>query len=315
MSTDGSRSADIAPPRRGAASWCADRHIATKVLASVAVLALAALVVGVFGLHGLAQTDGATASMYSQNVKESVATTRLVGDVKDMRIAIRDAALAPTPADAQTALDSLGPLTTTFNSDVRAFKATSPAASTAKLLERVRSDVAAGLAFNTANTAPLALKHDTAGWVAANAKNQSFKDATANLETLSGLVASDARRTAAENHTSYEHLRVTMLLVLLVGIALGAVAAVVVARDLAKRVGKVQKVAEALAAGDLTATSGIRSRDEIGQMSTSLDDALTQLRELMTSSVETSEALAAAAEELSASSQQIAAGAEETSVQ
>ena len=76
-----------------------------------------------------------------------------------------------------------------------------------------------------------------------------------------------------------------------------------------------QDVAEALAAGDLTVSSGLTTKDEMGRMGASLDSAVDGLREVMATVVGSADAVAASSEELSASSAQISASAEETSAQ
>ncbi|SDD58259.1 methyl-accepting chemotaxis protein [Geodermatophilus telluris] len=104
-----------------------------------------------------------------------------------------------------------------------------------------------------------------------------------------------------------------------VAIALGLVATLVLALGTARRIVRpltsVLSVASALAAGDLTTTSGVRSRDEVGRVALALDEAQARLREVMASVVSSADAVAASSEELSASSAQISASAEETSAQ
>ena len=73
-----------------------------------------------------------------------------------------------------------------------------------------------------------------------------------------------------------------------------------------------QDVAEALAAGDLTKTSGLTTKDELGRMGAALDEAVDSMRGVLASVSSSADAVAASSEELSASSAQISASAEET---
>ena len=86
-----------------------------------------------------------------------------------------------------------------------------------------------------------------------------------------------------------------------------------VVRSIVTPLRRVSEVLSALAAGDLTQTSGVDSKDEVGEMAAALDTAMTGLREVMTTVVGSADAVAASSEELSASSAQISASAEETS--
>jgi methyl-accepting chemotaxis protein len=105
------------------------------------------------------------------------------------------------------------------------------------------------------------------------------------------------------------------LVVALVGIVLIGIVSWATLRSITRPVRAVRKSLTALAAGDLTSATGIRSRDEIGQIAASLDSAQAALREVMATVVGSADAVAASSEELSASSGQIAASAEETSAQ
>jgi methyl-accepting chemotaxis protein len=86
-------------------------------------------------------------------------------------------------------------------------------------------------------------------------------------------------------------------------------------RSITRPVRRVQSALEALAGGDLTVATGVRSKDEIGRMAAALDTAQESLRDVLASVVSSADAVAASSEELSASSAQISASAEETSAQ
>nr|WP_243697597.1 methyl-accepting chemotaxis protein [Geodermatophilus obscurus] len=109
--------------------------------------------------------------------------------------------------------------------------------------------------------------------------------------------------------------RWTMIAVVVLGALLAFALALTVARRIVRPIDAVASVAEALAAGDLTRTTGVRRDDEVGRAAAAIDAALGELRTVMTSVVGAADAVAASSEELSASSAQISASAEETSAQ
>jgi methyl-accepting chemotaxis protein len=99
------------------------------------------------------------------------------------------------------------------------------------------------------------------------------------------------------------------------GLLLTVVISVFTLRSITRPVLLVKASLEALAAGDLTVVTGVRSKDEVGQMAASLDAAQLSLREVLAGVAASAQAVASSSEELSANSAQIAASAEETSVQ
>ncbi|CAA9230766.1 MAG: Methyl-accepting chemotaxis sensor/transducer protein, partial [uncultured Blastococcus sp.] len=123
----------------------------------------------------------------------------------------------------------------------------------------------------------------------------------------------EAAKLAAEDRQE----RTTQIMVgaIVVGALLVLGVALLVARRITRPLGALMTVATALAAGDLTKTSGVTQNDEVGRTAAALDEALGSLRELMASVVNSADAVAASSEELSASSAQISASAEETTAQ
>jgi methyl-accepting chemotaxis protein len=99
----------------------------------------------------------------------------------------------------------------------------------------------------------------------------------------------------------------------------GVVMTVVVGVWMAGRVGgslaRLQYVAEGLASGDLTRSTGLDRRDEIGRAAAAIDRATVELRDTMTVVMQTAQGMAAASQGLSAASAQVSAGSQETSVQ
>jgi len=100
-----------------------------------------------------------------------------------------------------------------------------------------------------------------------------------------------------------------------VGLLLIVLISTVTLRSITRPVRLVKASLEALATGNLTLDTGIRSTDEIGEIATALDAAQASLREVMSLVAGSAGAVAGSAEELSASATQIAASAEETSAQ
>ena len=133
------------------------------------------------------------------------------------------------------------------------------------------------------------------------------------LEAEEALVARAAvelaEDAASEADTAIMTAVITLAvgLVLVVGLALGA------AQILRGQVSHVRRVAEALAQGDFTVSSGMDSRDELGQMGVALDTATQTLRHTMARVAGSAQSVATAAADLAAGNQQVSSGAHEVS--
>ncbi len=97
------------------------------------------------------------------------------------------------------------------------------------------------------------------------------------------------------------------------GVVLAALLAWLLARSLIGPLDRIRAVAEAVGERDLTRTTGLTRRDEVGRTGAALDTAVTEVRALVAQLDTSADAVAVAAQELSASSAQIAASAEDTS--
>lgn len=100
-----------------------------------------------------------------------------------------------------------------------------------------------------------------------------------------------------------------------VGVTLAAAFGVYVTTSLVRRVRRVNDTLEKLADGDLTVTTGMTVKDEIGLMSANLDVALTHVHGLVEAVSASAATLAAASEELSASNSQVTTATAQTSSQ
>ena len=111
--------------------------------------------------------------------------------------------------------------------------------------------------------------------------------------------------------------RATVLLVAVGALALvlSALLATLAARSVVIPLRRVKASLDAAAHGDLTVASGVSRGDEVGDMAGSLATMQENLRQVLSSVVESADAVAASSEELSASSAQISASAQETSAQ
>ena len=135
------------------------------------------------------------------------------------------------------------------------------------------------------------------------------------MQTLESAESADAAQNAAAATTGYRTGRTISITTIVVGLALALGLGFLVARRIVRSLARVKEVCDALAAGDLTRTTGLTSRDEPGQMGRALDEAMGHLRRTVTTIDGSAVSLAGASEEMTGTSLQIAASAEEASAQ
>lgn len=141
--------------------------------------------------------------------------------------------------------------------------------------------------------------------------------------------ASDTARESKEEHaeeqfqsnsSSYQAARSLMLGACACSLVIGLVLSVVLARGFSIPLGLAVNALEKVAAGDLTASLDVQTKDEVGRMAVSLNEALEKLRATLedvatsaASANSSSQELAAAADAIASGAQEQAASLEETS--
>ena len=316
MSSTSSPAAPTGAPARHRA-WWGDRPVATKVLTAVGAAAAVAVVIGLTGLHALASEAETSQRIYQEDVLGIDGISALIGDVQALAVAQRDAVLADTPTETISALGRVQQARDDFDTDLASFLALDHPSEAEDALVEIGATFEQAEDIEDQALRGLAQAHDQAGWLAVYDAQvaplfTTMLDGLAEMEELESAGAA-ASAAAAEQESAEQ--RTFALVVLVVGVLLALGVGFAVARSLARDVRRVERVAEALAAGDLTRTSGLTTRDELGRMGAAIDDAMGRLRAVMATVVASSSTVASSAEELSASAAQIAASAEETSVQ
>jgi methyl-accepting chemotaxis protein len=304
-------------PTMSRAAWWGDRGVKTKILSAVTVAGVVAGAIGVLGIRSLSDSAAEADAMYSDNLLGVAAAGAMDTALSDMRIGSRSVLLAADAAGRQQNLTALQGLFDAFDATVDAYVATGVDAERRKILDEVTTAKDAYESWQLQVMAPIALRGDLAGWVAENGvTGKPLTDAMSQgTQALRDMEARDAEAANVHIAATASSQRTLDVVLVVVGIAVALGLGWFVANGIARSTRRVQDVTAALSAGDLTVTSGLRTRDELGRMGAALDAAVADLRGVMATVVSSAEAVAASSEELSASSAQISASAEETSAQ
>jgi len=311
MATD-SVHATPAPRRR----FLGDLSVRTKILAAVGMAALVAVIVGVVGLIALQQASAAAQRMYSKNLTSVKAVAALQRPMLQARIDIGSNALAPDTAGKAKYEQAFRSDLTAFDQAEADYRATGPAGE-ATLVDDLSTQWASYGQIALDKQMPASRIGDVRTWLAIRDTQATpvIKKIIADITTLTDEESADAAHNADQARAAYRSSRTASILLLVVGV-FGAVAiGAVVARVIVRSLGKVRNVCDGLAAGDLTRTTGLVSRDEPGRMGEALDSALATLRQTVATISGSAGSLSQASDRMSQVSDRIAASAEQTTVQ
>ncbi|WP_212989060.1 methyl-accepting chemotaxis protein [Actinoplanes auranticolor] len=304
-----------AQPARGRRTF-ADLSVNVKVLAAVAVASLVAVIVGINGIRSLSDASHAAQHIYTSNVAGVGAVGDMQAAVSQARSDLANQALALDPATTAKFGDAFNKDVEAFGAALAAYRASNPDGDPA-LVAKVESTFGAYVKIAREEMLPAGARNDIVTW-------NKLRDTKTlplltpiyqDVATLDSMEVADAAKSAAAARSDYQSSRMIAIIELVVGVLLALALGALVARRLVQALTKVKAVCEALAAGDLTRTSGLTSRDEPGQMGRALDAAVGRLRQTVTTIDGSAASLASASEQMTGTATQIAASAEETSTQ
>jgi methyl-accepting chemotaxis protein len=294
---------------RSRLGWLADRPIAVKLGAVVALMGVVGILIAVVGVQGAHSLRDGEQRLYTQVAQPMVTLGAIQRSFQGDRVRT----ISYGTADAETRA--------TLRADLG--KRQGELQTLLGEYDGKQGDDAAWTAMTTALTAYYeatgqrldAIDAGTAGPLGFTDEKPLSTVVMEQYALESDAQAAHAAEEAAAGDSLASQVTTQIVASLLVGLVVATALATLVVRMLTRTIRSVQASVEALAAGDLTVAPEISSADEVGRMASSLADAQESLRGLLASVVASSDAVAASSEELSASSAQISASAEETSAQ
>ncbi|GIG30759.1 methyl-accepting chemotaxis protein [Cellulomonas marina] len=306
-----------APQPRRPLQRLSDLGVRVQVLSALLVAVLVGALVGTLAVAALGSADARTKGLYEQNVQGLLQAAVIRRATVSMRFDLANLMIAQDDDDLAAARSAMV-------DDEAALRDAMAAYGELDLTDAARDSLAAFtkafeeyVVIRDAQLVPAALADDRATYVSVR-DGEAAGTIVRMMGSLDALVTGETDAAAAaaqEAHASFLSSRTRTVVLLVVGMGVAVGIAVVVAGSVARRLGRVRDVADALSRGDLTRRVDLDSRDEVGLVGQALDRAAAFLRGTVTTIDASAVSLASASEQMSASSGQIAAAAEETAAQ
>jgi methyl-accepting chemotaxis protein len=287
-----------------------------KILTAVVTAVAVAVIVGVVGLVKLRESSMSAQLIYTGNVSSIKAVAMVKIAVYQTRLAATNQAIAQADADEQAFVQDFSTHVQEFEDALSTYRASGPAGESA-LIDELETSFGAYVTIARDELLPLGAANSFAQWAEVRAAKVTplMKVIYEYLSELDAAETADGEKNAEAADAGYRSGRLTSVLVMIVGAVAALALGIFVARRIVASLVKVQMVCEALAAGDLTRSSGVTSRDEPGRMAQALDLAVDNLRRTVQTIDGSATSLASAAEEMTSTSVQIADSAQEASSQ
>jgi methyl-accepting chemotaxis protein len=301
-------------------NWFKNLNAAPRLLLSFGLLIVLIAAISCLATINLSQANDRIMALYQKDmaglgVADELAIARLsLGRVgRDAILNMRDAPVVA--ADDKEILSALSDLHASLDQAGKLFNAKEGISRIATIREALPGYEKSYLSLMERVNAS-----DTAGAAAALATaNSTGRPLFQAVDDLRRLAQSLGKEKFQVNEEQFHIARLLLLSAATIGLLVGVILSIVIARGLSIPLGLTAAALEQMATGDLTASVEVRTTEEVGRMSSALNTALEKLRSTLqdvAGSAANSDAysreLAAAAEEISKGAQEQAASLEET---
>jgi methyl-accepting chemotaxis protein len=301
-------------------NWFKNLNAAPRLLLSFGLLIVLIAAISCLAIINLSQANDRISALYQKDmaglgVADELAIARLsLGRVgRDAILNMRDAAVAT--ADDKEILSALSDIHASLDQGDKLFYSKEGVALIATIREAMPEyEKSYRLLIERVNA------NDSAGALASlAAANTTGRPLFQAVDDLRRLKQSLGQKKFQVNQEQFQTARWLLLSAATIGLLLGVALSIFIARGLSIPLGLTAAALEQMAAGDLTASVEVRTKEEVGRMSDALNRALEKLRSTLQDVAESaansdtsSRELAAAAEEISKGAQEQAASLEET---
>ncbi|WP_337062362.1 methyl-accepting chemotaxis protein [Kineococcus sp. G2] len=308
MSSDGYRG--TTQPQGALRRWLADRKVGTRLLMATALVAVATLAVGLVALS-------VTADLRSQRQEEVGRAVPYITGLQQAALAAKAAATDERgffiTGEQDFADESLG-RQEDFDAALDQARTAARTGSERVAVDAIGTQVDAWFDALRAEYALAATDRDAA--VAASFgpnrdARKAYEEALATETERASAELAAGREFAATVRSAQQ----SVLVLLVASLAVAVAAALVIRRSIVGPLQRVTGVLQLVAEGDLTATVGLDSRDEIGTMARALDHSTDRFRGAVQQLTGEAGRLGSSAQQLSQVSAELSAGADGSAAQ
>ncbi|GIF21526.1 methyl-accepting chemotaxis protein [Actinoplanes tereljensis] len=293
-----------------------DLSVKFKIVSAIVVAIVVTVIVGVTGVVALRKSSTSAELIYSSNVASIRAVGQLKSAIYQTLLASSNQAISQNATQVATYTKSFTAHAAEFGTAMTAYQASQPAGDQTTIAN-LQTAWDAYLDVATNKLLPAGVSNSFNAWATLRESEvvPLMTKITTYITELDQTETADAAKNSAAAGKVYRTGRDISIAVVAIGAILVLVLGVVVARRIVRALNRVKGVCDTLAAGDLTQTSGLTSRDEPGQMAQALDTAIGNLRHTVQTIDASASALSGAADRMNGTAARIAGSAEEGSTQ
>lgn len=287
--------------------WFLNLKTSVKLISAFAAVALILAAVGVYALSNLSMLNGNVKETYENNLVSVRDLSAAQINYQMMRVAIREMSMSEEKGTKDKLSADIDQYKQEIEEHISSYRNTKTTKAEQDELKTFEASYAAYIKlFDQARQLTYQADPNVFRQFLENQLNPAGTKMRGSLTKLIDMNIEIAEATYKESGSAYSSARNVTIAVIVIAflfsIFLGYYIAGSIANPLARIVDLVSKVAQ----GDLREQADIDTKDEVGQLSRSVNDMIHNLQSLIGGVVQSSQSVAAASEEISASTEEIA---------
>lgn len=287
--------------------WFNNLKVSVKIISSFLVISFILAAVGIYSIQSLHTVENNMEQMYGNNLISVRDLSAAQINYEKLKVRLRDMSLAPTKEEKDKYAQEVPALRKEMLDKIASYQNTTltkPEQDQIDMFEK--SYPVYEKLFDTA--IQLSYQKDPSEFVKfkdgqLTEEESKVRDSLVNLISINVKLAEATKAASLEAYNSSRTITITVVLIaFLFSIVMGYG----IARSISQPLNKMVSLVSRVAGGDLRERSDIESKDEVGQLSVSLNQMVDHLKGMIGGVIQSSQSVAAASEQISASTQEIA---------
>jgi len=294
-------------------SWFYDMRTVNKVLMAFGLVLLIVVSIAAIGFDGLKAMNGYLGGMHDEQFSVALSAAEMGAKLNGVRAALLAMMATKERAGQDKLREQIDTLTKQIDQTFSDLLAARLADDLKARVKKVQEPWRAFRDTRDRELIPLILagKLDQANALATGAQAERFQAFSGGAAQLIKDAREQALRFKQDGESRYTASVVLLATLCGAGLVFGAGLAFLLGRALAGPLGQAVDVLESVAHRDFTRRLDISTRDEVGQMARSLNQAIAEVRDAMREVQSAAEEAASASGQLSTAASEQSAGAEE----
>ncbi len=290
--------------------WFRDLNTATKIVSAFLVLILTFLAFGVYSLQNLYSSSQQTNQVYANNLTAVRTLSEIQIYYQRLRVNLRDVNMNSDSTTQKTYLDKIEELKVSIDKSLAVYTPLATSAQEQQELTKFSQTYAKYLTVFDQALQLAQVPGDQGRTAFITFKDNQLKPvgdlASDQIDQLIAVNNTLAKEANDHSNASYQSTRIVTIIVLIAVILLSLLLALAITRSIATPLKKLSALIAHFADGDLSGKSDINRKDEVGQLSNSVNIMAENLRNLIAQITMSAQSVAASSQEISATTEEIA---------